>query len=170
SRSSTVSASRTFASGYGPCMASAADCSLVSINPAALSHGWSCRMVEARALIAEDEDLMRARLREQLRLVWPTLEIVAEAADGDEAIALFEQHRPDIVFLDIRMPEKSGLDVALAIDGRAHIVFVTAYDQYALHAFDAGAVDYLLKPMDPERLARTVERLRRHWREPVPDV
>jgi len=112
------------------------------------------------ALIAEDEPLMRERLKEKLAEVWPELEVVAEASDGDEALALFDIHAPRIAFLDIRMPGRTGLDVAAAIGGECHIVFVTAYDQYAIAAFDAGAVDYLLKPVESERLAQTVERVK----------
>jgi DNA-binding LytR/AlgR family response regulator len=114
------------------------------------------------ALIAEDEPLMRERLKEKLAEVWPELEVVAEAGDGDEALALFDVHSPAIAFLDIRMPGRSGLDVAAAIGGDCHIVFTTAYDQYALAAFEAGAVDYLLKPVETERLAQTVERVKRN--------
>jgi DNA-binding LytR/AlgR family response regulator len=116
---------------------------------------------KATALIAEDEPLMRERLKERLADTWPELEIVAEAADGDEALAAFEVHRPVLAFLDIRMPGRSGLDVAAAIGAECHVVFITAYDQYAIQAFDAGAVDYLLKPVDAERLAVTVDRVRR---------
>jgi DNA-binding LytR/AlgR family response regulator len=115
----------------------------------------------ATALLAEDEDLMRTRLREALSEVWPELSIVAEAADGNAAIDAFEQHQPQIAFLDIRMPGKTGLDVAAEIGSRCHIVFITAYDRYAIAAFDAGAADYLLKPVDVERLALTVERVKR---------
>jgi DNA-binding LytR/AlgR family response regulator len=118
-------------------------------------------MARPTALIAEDEDLMRARLRDALAEVWPTLEIVAEVADGDAALAQFEACGPDIAFLDIRMPGKSGLEVAAAIGSRCHVVFITAYDQYALAAFDAGAADYLLKPVETDRLALTVERVKR---------
>ena len=99
------------------------------------------------ALIAEDEPLMRERLKEKLAEAWPELDIVAEAADGNQALALLHEWRPQIAFLDIRMPGKTGLDVAVAIGGDCHVVFITAYDQYALRAFDAGAVDYLLKPV-----------------------
>ena len=112
------------------------------------------------ALIAEDEPLMRERLKEKLAEVWPELDIVAEASDGDEALALVDIHEPDIAFLDIRMPGRTGLEVAAAIGGDCHVVFITAYDQYAIAAFDAGAVDYLLKPVETERLAHTVERVK----------
>lgn len=118
-------------------------------------------MTRPTALIAEDEALMRVRLREALAEVWPALEIVAEVDDGDAALAAFEARRPDIAFLDIRMPGKTGLDVAAELGSRCHIVFVTAYDQYALAAFDAGAADYLLKPVESDRLALTVERVKR---------
>ena len=119
-------------------------------------------MSESRptALIAEDEPLMRERLKEKLALAWPELAVVAQANDGDEALALFDAHEPDVAFLDIRMPGRSGLDVAAAIGGECHVVFVTAFDQYAISAFDAGAVDYLLKPVESERLAQTVERVK----------
>jgi DNA-binding LytR/AlgR family response regulator len=123
-------------------------------------------MPRVTALIADDEALMRANLREQLALVWPELEIVAEAADGDDAVALCAHHRPDVAFLDIRMPGRTGLDAALDIGNQARVVFVTAYEQHALAAFEAGAVDYLLKPIDPERLAQTVDRIRRNLRQP----
>lgn len=112
------------------------------------------------ALIAEDEPLMRERLKEKLAEAWPELEIVAEAGDGDEALAQFDAHEPDVAFLDIRMPGRTGLDVAASIGGECHIVFITAYDQYALAAFDAGAVDYLLKPVESDRLAQTVARVK----------
>ena len=113
----------------------------------------------ATALIADDEDAMRAQLRSRLREVWPALEIVAEAANGIEAIALAGQHQPDIVFLDIRMPGLSGIEAARMLFNRCHLVFVTAYDQYAIEAFEQGALDYLLKPVNAERLRSTGERL-----------
>jgi len=127
-------------------------------------------MTRATALIAEDEPLMRERLKEKLAEAWPELDIVAEAADGNEAIALVQELRPQIAFLDIRMPGKSGLDVAAAIGGDCHVVFITAYDQYALGAFDAGAVDYLLKPVESDRLAATVERIKRKLASPPADL
>ena len=112
------------------------------------------------AILADDERLMRDQLRLRLQQAWPELDIVGEAKNGEEAIALAQQHRPDFTFLDIRMPGKSGLDAAQAIGSTSHIVFITAYDQYAVEAFERGAVDYLLKPAEPERLQRTVERLK----------
>jgi DNA-binding LytR/AlgR family response regulator len=111
------------------------------------------------ALIADDESPMRDQLRARLQAVWPSLSIVAEAANGVEAVALAQQHRPDIAFLDIRMPGMSGIDAARQLYNGCHIVFVTAYDQYALDAFEQGAMDYLLKPVTAERLATTRERL-----------
>ena len=112
------------------------------------------------AIIADDERLMRDQLRSRLAQVWPELEIVGEAKNGEEAIQLVDSHHPDLAFLDIRMPAKTGLEAAKEIGTKAHIVFITAYDQYAVEAFDQGAVDYVLKPADIERLSKTVERLK----------
>ena len=112
------------------------------------------------AIIADDERLMRDQLRLRLAQTWPELEILAEAKNGDEAIELVHQHRPDFTFLDIRMPGKTGLEAAREITGKTHVVFITAYDQYAVEAFEQGAVDYVLKPAEPERLQITVERLK----------
>ena len=112
------------------------------------------------ALIAEDEPMLRAQLKARLAAAWPELEIVAEAANGEEALAFAEAKRPDIAFLDIRMPVVSGLDVARKLAGRCHVVFVTAYDEYAVAAFDEGAIDYVLKPPMPERIAKVVARLK----------
>jgi DNA-binding LytR/AlgR family response regulator len=122
------------------------------------------------AILADDERLMRDQLRLRLQQVWPELQILDEAKNGDEAIALVEQHRPDFVFLDIRMPGKTGLEAAQSIGTRCHVVFITAYDQYAVEAFDRGAVDYVLKPAEPERLARTVERLKARLVTPPGDI
>jgi len=127
-------------------------------------------MTRPTALIAEDEPLMRERLKEKLADAWPELDIVAEAADGNAALALFKEWQPLIAFLDIRMPGKTGLDVAAAIGGDCHVVFITAYDQYALKAFDAGAVDYLLKPVEGDRLAAAVERIRKKLASPPADL
>jgi DNA-binding LytR/AlgR family response regulator len=111
------------------------------------------------ALIADDEAPMRDLLRARLRQAWPDLQIVAEAANGVEAVELGEKLRPDIAFLDIRMPGLSGIEAARRLYERSHIVFATAYDQYALDAFEQGALDYLLKPVSAERLATTCARL-----------
>jgi DNA-binding LytR/AlgR family response regulator len=103
------------------------------------------------AIIADDERLMRDQLRMRLGQVWPELEIVGEAKNGDEAIALVAQLKPDLTFLDIRMPGKTGMEAARQIGAQSNIVFVTAYDQYAVEAFERGALDYVLKP--PEQSA-----------------
>jgi DNA-binding LytR/AlgR family response regulator len=112
------------------------------------------------AVIADDERLMRDQIIGRLKEAWPELVIVGEAANGREAVAMVQSLEPDIVFLDISMPEMDGIQAARALAGQAHVVFVTAYDQYAISAFEQGAVDYLLKPADPERVALTCERLR----------
>lgn len=111
-------------------------------------------------LIAEDEPLMRERLQQMLALAWPEAQVVQVAENGNDAWDGFLEHEPDVVFLDIRMPGLSGLEVAERIGKSAHIVFVTAYDQYAVEAFDKGAVDYLLKPVQRERLDKALLRLR----------
>jgi DNA-binding LytR/AlgR family response regulator len=111
-------------------------------------------------LIVDDERLLAAELRRAVAATWPEAEVVAEAYDGNDALARVRALAPDVTFLDIRMPGLSGLEVAQQIGASTHVVFVTAYDEYAVQAFEAGAVDYLLKPVEPERLAVTVERLR----------
>ena len=111
-------------------------------------------------MLAEDELVLRQELRETLSKLWPDLVICAEAADGFEAAQALERHSPDILFLDIQMPGMSGLDVARQASGRSHVIFVTAYDQYAVSAFEAGAVDYVMKPFSPARLGTTIARLR----------
>lgn len=123
-----------------------------------------------RAILADDERLMREQLRIRLAEVWPELEIVAEAHNGEEAVALVERHGPDLAFLDIRMPGMNGIEAARAIASRCHVVFITAYDEYAVQAFEHGAVDYVLKPAERARLAMTVERLRARLAAPVPDL
>jgi DNA-binding LytR/AlgR family response regulator len=126
--------------------------------------------VNANILVAEDEPLMRERLLGMLAEVWPQARVVLAAENGNDAWDGFLEHAPDVVFLDIRMPGLSGLEVAGRIGGAAHIVFVTAYDQYAIDAFDADAVDYLLKPVQSERLSRTVAKLRDRLSAPPPDL
>lgn len=131
-----------------------------------------------RALIADDERLMRDQLRARLAEVWPELEIVAEAKNGLEAVELTQQHQPDLVFLDIRMPGMTGVDAARRIAQLptldeaggwpgCEIVFITAYDQYAVEAFEQGVVDYVLKPAERERLMVTVERIRKRMAQRV---
>lgn len=122
------------------------------------------------ALIADDEPLLRGALRRQLARVWPELEIVAEARNGREAVRLFDERRPDICFLDVHMPGLSGVDAANHIGRRAHLVFVTAYDHYAVQAFAQGALDYLLKPVEEARLGETVSRLRERLQSSRPAV
>ena len=118
------------------------------------------------ALIAEDEPMLRAELREALASLWPELEICAEAGDGVQALRECERSRPNIVFLDIRMPGLSGLDVARQLGERCHVVFITAHEEHAIQAFEAGAVDYVLKPLALPRLARTVARLKSRLDQP----
>ena len=115
-----------------------------------------------KAVVAEDEALLREELVAMLREAWPGLEVVA-CEDGGTAVEAIEEHRPDVAFLDIRMPGLTGLEVAAAAaeaSPRTQVVFVTAYNQYAIDAFDRGAVDYLLKPIARERLAETVKRVK----------
>ena len=112
-----------------------------------------------RAIIADDERLMREQLRARLAEAWPTLQVVAEARNGQEAVDLVAAHRPDIAFLDIRMPGMTGIEAARAIGGACHVVFITAYGEFALEAFVQGAVDYVLKPVERERLDVTVARM-----------
>lgn len=112
------------------------------------------------AIIAEDEATLRGQLVEQLGQLWPELAIVGEAADGVQALRLLDEHRPDVMFLDIQMPGATGLEVARQASGRCHVVFVTAYDQHAVAAFDQGAVDYVLKPVSAARLFTAVSRLK----------
>ncbi len=112
------------------------------------------------AIIADDEDLPRKDLRRMLNELWPELDIIAECEHGADALEAIHQHQPDIAFLDIRMPGMTGLDVANATKGRCHAVFTTAYDNHALEAFSAGAIDYLLKPISRERLVDAIARLK----------
>ena len=121
-------------------------------------------MTAPRAVIAEDEPVLRAELRETLAKLWPELVICAEAEDGIQAVHALETHAPEILFLDIQMPGMSGLEVARKASGRCHVAFVTAYDKYAVAAFEEGAVDYVMKPFSPARLATTVGRLKEKLR------
>lgn len=117
-------------------------------------------MPPVSAIIADDEKALRDYLRRQLETVWPELEILAEAENGEQALELITTENPDIAFLDIRMPGLTGIDVAAKATGSCRIVFVTAYDQYAVDAFEKAAVDYLLKPVSSARLNITVKRLK----------
>jgi DNA-binding LytR/AlgR family response regulator len=120
------------------------------------------------ALIADDEPLLREALERMLLQIWPELKIVAQARNGREAIDQFEAHHPDICFLDVQMPGKTGVEAAQHIGRRAHLVFVTAYDQYAVQAFAHGVLDYLVKPVEPARLTETVARLQERLRAAQP--
>ena len=122
-----------------------------------------------RAIIAEDEPALAEGLREQLQSLWPELEICAIATDGISALQLFEAHRPNVLFLDIHMPGATGLEVANLAAGRCHLVFVTAFDHYAIPAFEQGAIDYILKPISASRLFTAVKRLKERMSEPAPD-
>jgi DNA-binding LytR/AlgR family response regulator len=112
------------------------------------------------ALIADDEPLLRDALERLLAQAWPELKVIAQARNGREAISLFEANRPDVCFLDVQMPGTTGVEAARHIGHRAHLVFITAYDQYAVQAFAQGVLDYLVKPVEPARLAETVARLK----------
>ena len=127
-------------------------------------------MKATHALIADDEPLLRDRLRSHLARLWPELAVVAEARNGREAIELFEIHVPQIAFLDVHMPGVGGIEAARAIARRAEVVFVTAHEQYAVQAFEQGALDYVVKPFDEARLADTIERLKLRLAGPPPAV
>jgi DNA-binding LytR/AlgR family response regulator len=118
-------------------------------------------MTQTKAIIADDEIQLRVHLKSLLLKLWPELIICGEAKNGQEALELIEKHRPDIAFLDIRMPGLSGMDVAKRVMGSCWIVFITAYDTYAVEAFESEAIDYLLKPLDHQRLERTIKRLQK---------
>jgi DNA-binding LytR/AlgR family response regulator len=118
------------------------------------------RMTGPTAVVAEDETTLRQQLVEQLAQLWPDLTIVGEAADGIQALRLLDEQRPDVLFLDINMPGATGLDVARQASGRSRVVFVTAYDQHAVAAFEQGAIDYVLKPISAARLFTAVQRVR----------
>jgi len=127
-------------------------------------------MHEPSAIIAEDEPVLRGEMRQHLGELWPALRIVGEAGDGIEALDLIGRHAPDVVFLDIEMPLLSGLGVAQQAQGKCHIAFVTAYDSHAVAAFDAGAVDYVLKPLERTRLKLAVERLQQRLGSAPPNL
>jgi DNA-binding LytR/AlgR family response regulator len=122
------------------------------------------------AIIADDEPLLRERLRNLLGQLWPELSIVAEARHGKEAVESANELAPDIVFLDIRMPVMGGVEAARLLCLDTRVVFVTAFEEYALAAFDAGAIDYVVKPVEPERLERTVQRLKAALHHPPTDL
>jgi DNA-binding LytR/AlgR family response regulator len=117
-------------------------------------------MTRLTALIADDEEAPREQLRAALLQAWPELDIIAECRNGVDAWDAWLEHEPAVCFLDIRMPGMTGIDVARRIDGRTPVVFVTAYGDHALAAFDAGAVDYVMKPVDPERLVQALARVK----------
>ncbi len=120
-------------------------------------------MKRPTAMVADDEPLLRDALSRMLADAWPELLVIAYARNGREAIEICETHKPHICFLDVQMPGKSGIEAAQHIGRRAHLVFVTAFDQYAVQAFAQGALDYLVKPVEPARLAETVARLQERW-------
>src|SRR5213595_2068362 len=122
------------------------------------------------AILAEDEEILRSQLQGKLVKLWPELQILASVGDGAAALEALEDRAPDFMFLDIQMPEMTGVEVARHVGGRSHVVFVTAYDQYAIQAFETGAVDYILKPATDERLAVTIERLKAKIASPPPDL
>jgi DNA-binding LytR/AlgR family response regulator len=120
------------------------------------------------AVVADDEPLLRAQLVDSLAVLWPELRIVGEAAHGEEAVRKVASEQPDIAFLDIEMPGLNGLQAAAQIKGLAHVVFITAYNQYAVEAFERGAIDYVLKPASEARLRETIERLKSRIGQPPP--
>ncbi|MFP4335556.1 MAG: LytR/AlgR family response regulator transcription factor [Wenzhouxiangella sp.] len=127
-------------------------------------------MSDVRVLIAEDETAQREELAERVQKLWPEARLVALCADGDAALSALERENPNVLFLDIRMPGASGLEVARAASARAHVVLTTAYEQYAIQAFEAGALDYVVKPVTSERLAASIERLRQRMAAAPPDI
>src|SRR5471032_2596099 len=124
----------------------------------------------ATALIVEDEVPLADELRDALQTLWPNLHIIGHARNGVDALEMVMRERPDIIFLDIQIPDPNGLQVARIIRDHCHIVFVTAYDAHALEAFDRGAVDYLLKPLSQERLALALQRLQQRLTQAPPDL
>ena len=143
----------------------------VATARAACEHGGRNDVLpRPRAIIAEDEPLLREELAELLGSLWPELDIVAQTGDGIATLREIEAHAPDVLFLDIQMPGLTGLEVARQVSGRCHVVFVTAYDQHTLAAFEQGAADYVLKPADAARLATTVARLKERVGRPAPAI
>ena len=124
----------------------------------------------ATALVAEDEGVLREELCAHLAALWPELRIVAQAANGLEALQLMDRHRPDVLFLDIQMPGLTGIEVARQAERRMHIVFITAYDAHAVAAFERGAVDYVLKPYSAARLAESVRRVKERMGQAAPPL
>lgn len=122
------------------------------------------------AVIAEDEPLILSEIRDTLNELWPQLQILAEVGDGAEALVAVERFSPNVIFLDIQMPGPNGLEVAQRLNGRAHVVFITAFDRYAVAAFEQGAVDYVLKPISTARMQATIERLRGRLSEPPAEL
>jgi DNA-binding LytR/AlgR family response regulator len=128
-------------------------------------------MTHPSALIADDEPLLREQLTQNLKRLWPELEVVAQARNGREAVEMFDQLQPDICFLDVHMPGMNGVEAARSIGRRACIVFVTAFENYAVEAFRQGAIDYLVKPLEESRLSETIHRLKeRLQKSPVPQT
>jgi DNA-binding LytR/AlgR family response regulator len=121
-------------------------------------------------VLAEDEPLLADELADLLHALWPQLKIVARVGDGVAALNAIEAHQPDVAFLDIHMPLLTGIEVARQIAGRCHVAFITSYDEYALEAFEAGAMDYVLKPPTPARLATTIQRLKTRLQQPPVDL
>jgi DNA-binding LytR/AlgR family response regulator len=122
------------------------------------------------ALIAEDEPLLAAEIREELARLWPELAVCAVVHDGHGALREIEHHQPHVLFLDVKMPGLTGIEVARVMGTRAHVVFITAFDDYAVQAFEEGAVDYLLKPLDSARLARALQRVKERLSRPPADL
>jgi DNA-binding LytR/AlgR family response regulator len=129
-------------------------------------------VIEPTAVIADDEAHLLAHLRTKLQLLWPELKVVAQATNGLEAKAAIERFKPSVAFLDIKMPGLTGLQVARELEGQTRYVFVTAYDEFALEAFEREAIDFLVKPVADDRLARTIKRLRTALESamPLPDL
>ena len=114
--------------------------------------------MSATALIADDEPLLRERLVSHLARLWPELQVVAQARNGREAVELFDEHTPQVVFMDVHMPGMNGVEAARCIGRRAELVFVTAFENYAVEAFRQGAIDYVVKPFDEARLRNILQK------------